>query len=277
MDERRLSVSTEGAVAVLRFANPPNEFMDDVTVGQLAATLDALEHDAGIRVVVLTGASDDVFIRHYDVGELEQRGRKLAARGVAFSLDRPVPENAIHACYRRIEQSTKPFVAAVNGTAMGGGFELALSCDIRLVRDGPFDLGLPEINIGLLPGGGGTQRLTRLVGQARALELMLLGKTFTPRQAVGYGLATECVAGAVLPRALEIANELAAKSATAVAHIKRLVRGSFGGEPQAGFAAERTLFCDLMVSDEAIREMQALNAGQRDLRWGRPPNGRPPR
>jgi enoyl-CoA hydratase len=271
MGERRLSVSVEGAVAILRFSNPPHEFMDDVTVRQLAATLEELEHDAAVRAVVLTGTSEDVFIRHYDVHELEQRGRKLAARGLTFSLDQLVPENAIHACYRRIEQSAKPFIAAVNGTAMGGGFELALSCDIRLLRDGAYDLGLPEINIGLLPGGGGTQRLVRLAGQARALELMLLGKTFTPQQAVGYGLASECVSGAIMPRALEIAHELAAKPATAVAHIKRLVRGSFGSDPGAGFAAERTLFCDLMVSDESIKRMHAMNTGHRDLRDRQPP------
>lgn len=270
MDQQRLSVSTEGAVAILRFSNPPHEYMDDVTVRQLTSTLDQIEGDAGIRAVVLTGASDDVFIRHYDVRELEERGRKLAARGLAFSMERPVPENAIHACYKRIEQSSKPFIAAVNGTAMGGGFELALCCDIRLVQDGPFDLGLPEVNIGLLPGGGGTQRLTRLVGQARALELMLLGKTFTPEQAVAFGLAAECVAGRVLPRALELAAELAAKPVSAVMHIKRLVREFGRVDQEAGFAAERTLFCDLMIGEPAIGRMHAMNTGKLDLRDRRP-------
>ena len=174
----------------------------------------SIERDAAIRVVVLTGASSDVFVRHYDVRELEQRGRALAKRGLKFSLDRPVPETRLHACCRRIEQSAKPFIAAINGTAMGGGFELALSCDLRLVQDGPFSLGLPEVNIGLLPGGGGTQRLTRLVGPGRALELMLLGRTFSPRDAVAMGLASECVDGPVLPRALDLAAELAGKSAS---------------------------------------------------------------
>lgn len=259
----RLNMTVENGVAIVRFSNPPHEYMDEVTDRALAETLDAIEGDGDIRAVVLTGSSHDVFVRHYDVHELESKGRKLADRGMKFSPERLIPENSLHACFRRIEESAKPFVAAVNGTAMGGGFELALSCDIRLVQDGPFSLGLPEVNIGLLPGGGGTQRLTRIVGQGRALELMLLGRTISPRDAVSLGLAFECVDGPVLPRALDIATELASKSALAVAHIKKLVRGAGTAD---GFALERTLFCDVMTSPEGIARMSAMNNGLVDLR-----------
>ena len=166
MKFERLSLLVENGVAVVRFTNPPHEYMDEATDRDLAAALDTIEGDADVRAIVLTGASDGVFVRHYDVRELEQRGRALAARGkTSFSLDRPLPENRLHACYRRIGEIPKPFIAAVNGTAMGGGFELALSCDLRLVQAGPHSLGLPGVNIGLLPGAGGTQRLTRLVGE----------------------------------------------------------------------------------------------------------------
>ena len=270
MQLQRVSLATENAVAVVRFSNPPYEYMDDVTLTNLTAVLDEVEGNPDVRAVVLTGASENIFIRHYDVRELESRGRRLAERGLSFSVERPIPENAIHACYRRIEESKKPFIAAVNGTAMGGGLELALSCDLRIVRDGPFDLGLPEINIGLLPGGGGTQRLTQIVGRARALELMLLGKTFSPREAVVLGLASECVAGPILPRALQVASELAARSPQAIAHIKRLVREFSSGDMRRGLAAERTLFCDLMVSRAAIEAMHAMNSGAIDIINGPP-------
>lgn len=263
--QTRLAMTVETGVAVVRFSNPPDDYMDDQTDQALGQLLDSIEHNAAIRVVVLTGASSDVFVRHYDVRELELRGRALAKRGLKFSLDRPVPETRLHASCRRIEQSAKPFIAAINGTAMGGGFELALSCDLRLVQDGPFSLGLPEVNIGLLPGGGGTQRLTRLVGPGRALELMLLGRTFSPRDAVAMGLASECVDGPVLSRALDLAAELAGKSDLAMAHIKRLVRGA-AHDMTPGLAAERTLFCDLMTSPEAIDRMHAMNQGRVDLR-----------
>ena len=270
MQLQRLSLTIENAIAVLRFSNPPHEYMDEHTDRDLAVALDRIESDASIRVVVLTGAGEGVFVRHYDVRELAQRGRALAAKGVKFTAERLVPENRLHACLRRIGEIPKPILAAVNGTAMGGGFELALACDIRLVQDGPFSLGLPEINIGLLPGGGGTQRMTRLVGQAKALELMLLGRTFSPREAVGYGLATECVDGVVLPRTIELATELAAKSPTALAHIKRLVRGSVAPDLAPGLALERTLFCDLMVSPDGVARMHAMNCGAVDLRDRRP-------
>ena len=261
----RLNVSRDGAVATLRFANPPEGYMDDGTEVALAAALDVIERDDDARVVILTGGQPGVFIRHFDVRVLERRARRMAERKMSFSVDRPVPETSLLASFRRIEESPKPFICAINGTAMGGGFELALCCDLRIAEDGPFSLGLPEVNLGLLPGAGGTQRLPRLVGVARALEIALLGKTMSPRDAAALGLVHECVPNALV-RARELAQELAAKPAAALAHVKRLVRGALAMPLVEGLARERTLFCDLMLRPEAIARMAAMNAGRRDIR-----------
>jgi enoyl-CoA hydratase len=122
------------------------------------------------------------------------------------------------------------------------------------------------VNVGLLPGAGGTQKLPRLVGEAKALELMLLGRTLSPREALSVGLVSEVVDGPVLPRARALARELAGKSPRALAHIKRLVR-SVGAQDRAkGLADERTLFCDLMVRAETIALLAEASAGRRDIR-----------
>jgi len=248
-----------GGVAVLRFHNPPHGTMDGTTEVELEAALDAIENTEALRVAILTGAQDGVFIRHYDVRVLEERARKMQARGLTFSTERPVPDSPIHRCLRRIETSNKMFIAALNGTAMGGGYELALACDLRIAQDGDYRIGLPESNIGLLPGAGGTQRLAGLIGPAKALEYILLGKTFTPALAAAAGLVNECCTGPALERALELARQLAAKQPRALAHIKRLLRGANAG---TAFADERTLFCDLMVDPRSIELMAQMNAGK---------------
>jgi enoyl-CoA hydratase len=261
-----VSLDRDGAVALVRFTNPPDGFMNTGTESEYAAVLDVIENDPAIRAVVLTGGQPGVFIRHYSVAELEQRARQMRARGLRFDTARAVPESRLHICFRRMETMPKPFVAAINGTAMGGGFELALCCDIRIAEDGPYSLGLPEINLGILPGAGGTQRLARLIGEARALELTLLGRTVSPAEAATLGMVSECCKGAVLPRALEIARELAGKSPRALGHIKRLVRGAHATDRAQGLADERTLFCDLMVDERAITLMGEWVAGKRDIR-----------
>jgi len=255
-----LGVETDG-IALLRFHNPPQGFMDGTMETELEAALDKIDASDDLRVVVLTGAHAGVFIRHYDVGVLEDRARRMQARGLAFSTDRPVPESPIHRCLRRIEASPRIFIAALNGTAMGGGYELALACDLRIAQAGDYRIGLPESNIGLLPGAGGTQRLAVLIGRARALEYLLLGRTFMPEEAAAAGLVNECCPGAAVARALEIARKLAAKQPRALAHIKRLVRRA----DLAGFAEERTLFCDLMVDPRSIDLMAQMNAGERAI------------
>lgn len=253
----KVELQVDGAVAIVRFSNPPDGYMDDDTSVGLLDALVRIESDDTIRVAVLTGADEGVFIRHFDVRVLEERGRALAARGMTFTEDRPVPPSPLHDALRRMERCPKPFIAALNGVTMGGGFEIALGCDIRLAEAGDYQIGLPEANIGLLPGAGGTQRLPRLIGEARALEFMLTGRTVTPERAEHYGLISACVDGPVLDHAMEMAHGLCAKPANALAHIKRLVRL---GPDDAMLAAERTLFCDLMVSDEGIEMMAKMNA-----------------
>lgn len=262
----RLLVDKDGPVWVARFHNPPDNVMDSLTAEELAKFLDLVEASDSVRAVILTGAAPGVFIRHYDVAELLNTGTEMANRGLQFSPDRPVPETEVHRCLRRIETIPVPFIAAVNGTAMGGGFEMALACDLRLVQAGHFDLGLPEINIGLLPGAGGTQRLSRLLGEARAMEMIMLGRTLTPQAVHEAGLALDCVDGDVLERAREVAGRIVDSSSRAILHIKRLVRGAHEGTLDQGLALERTLFCDLLVAPEGLEAMGRMVNGESDIR-----------
>ncbi len=171
----RIEIERRDAVALIRFNNPPKGYMNAAMVGELDTAVDALLADDGVRVLVFTGALKGVFVEHYDVSELVALSEKLRAKGASFSLDRPSPESAYHKILTKLEAAPKPVIAAINGTAMGGGFEFCMACDIRLAERGPYWLGQPEINIGILAGAGGTQRLVRLVGEARALELSLDG------------------------------------------------------------------------------------------------------
>ncbi len=258
---QRLIVEKDSGIWTVRFHNPPHHYMDQHTATALDAFLDDVEASDEVRVVILTGSEPGLFIRHYDVDELLQLAKALAEQRAEFSLDNPSPEADVHRCYRRMEELPVPIIAAINGSAMGGGFEMALASDIRLVQDGEFDLGLPEVNIGILPGAGGTQRLPRIIGQGRALQMMLLGQTISPQQAVDYGIALECVAGDVQQRAREIASHLAALPPKALAHIKQLVRTSADYSLHDGLARERTLFMDLMVSEDGIERMENMVDG----------------
>jgi enoyl-CoA hydratase/carnithine racemase len=263
-DGQRLDARSRGAVLQVQLFNPPQGCMDAQTELELLELLDRIDAVPAWRVVLLTGRDAGVFVRHYDVGVLEERGRAMAARGLRFTLDRPVPEAPLHRALARMEASDRIFIAAINGTCMGGGYELALACDLRYAQAGSYRIGLPEVNIGLLPGAGGTQKLQRVMGAARALEALLLGHTFTPAEAAVQGLVHACCDD-VLAHAQAVAVELAGKPQPALGHIKRLARRAAWGDAEAGLAEERTLFCDTMISDAALRRMAEMNAGQRDI------------
>ncbi len=262
----RLQVSRQNKIAVVRFDNPPRGYMDQHTVSELDALTEELAADDAVRAVVFTGAADGVFVQHYDVAELEGLSRSLREKKRSFSEQRLAPERALDRVFGRLETMDKPAIAAINGNAMGGGFEFALSCDLRLAERGPYAIGLPEINIGILPGGGGTQKLARLVGQARALELVLRGRTVDADEAARLGMVHEAVDKPVLDRAMVLAQELAGKPPLAIKHIKRLIRFAHEGALADNLALERTLFLDLMVSDDGAQRMAEFVAGTRDIK-----------
>lgn len=263
----QLTVERIGAVAIVTITNPPMGYMDSGTVPELDAVTQELAADDGVRAVVLTGGLRGVFIRHYSVIELEALSRRLRDQGVTVDIDSRIPERDIDRVFGRIETMPKPVIAAINGLAMGGGFELTLACDIRVAEDGDYQVGLPEIKVGILPGAGGTQRLARLVGMPRALEMAMRGRTVSPHEAFSLGIVQELTPpGGALARACEMAEEIAALPARAAGYIKRLVRGTPETPLAEGLALERTLFLDLLVSDEGLELMSRMNAGNLDIR-----------
>jgi enoyl-CoA hydratase len=261
-------VTTEirDGIAVVTITHPPRGYMNVETARELDAALDRIESEEAARVVVFTGGLADVFIRHYDVGEIAAM-LKLVARGQL----RPPTEGGgvqpIHALFDRVDRFAKPTIAAINGFCMGGGFEFALTCDIRLAQEGEYFIGLPEARIGILPGAGGTQRLPRVIGEARALDFILRGRTVPPREALALGLIHDLVPGPVLPAALARAGELAALPAHALRAIKGLVKGALSRPLAEGLEAEWTAFLDILARDQAARDLIArFTGGEDDIR-----------
>jgi len=267
----RVSLTFSDTTAILRCFNSNQGLMDAQMEEELLEVLDRIADWKEGRVVIITGRDPGMFIRHYDVDALHQRATSMRAAGKSFSLDRPVPAAGIHRFIEGIGQSPLVFIAAINGVAMGGGFELALGCDIRVVQSGDFELGLPELNLGLLPGAGGTQQFVRLLGESRAMYLLLTAAVLNPLQVVNYGLAQACVTDA-FAHAKGLADNIAAVPARACANIKQLVRGAARWSVTEGNAAERTLFCDCMVDAAALPLMQAVCSGVRNIS-DRPHNG----
>jgi enoyl-CoA hydratase len=155
------------------------------------------------------------------------------------------------------ESMPKPVIAAISGTALAGGFEFALSCDVRIAEDGDYLIGLPEANLGLLPGAGGTQRLPRTIGTPAALMHILMGDPLTPREAERKGLVHETVSGKALDRAMEIARRLLSFPSESIACIKRLVRNATETPLAQGLALERNLFLKLCISEPALARMRS--------------------
>jgi len=251
-----LSTRTEDGIAVVTLGGPARIFLDREMCDALHEALTALENDESVRVVVLTGGAPGYFVRHYSVAELVKLAGKLKGMGWKLDEDAPYKPGSFAKALHAAERMPQPVIAAMSGTAMGGAFELALACDIRIAQLGDYRIGLPEINIGILPGGGGTQRLPRTVGTAAALMHILMGETLSPQQAAQKGFVHEAVAGNALDRAMEIARRLATHTPQSVRHIKRLVRGAAEMPLDRGLQLESNLFLDLCGSDDAIARMQ---------------------
>ena len=213
---------------------------------ELAAALAGLDADPACRAIVLTGSGTRAFAAGADIREL--------AVQTPISL---LAEDRF-AVWERIAATRTPVIAAVRGFALGGGCELALSCDLIVAADDA-QFGQPEINLGVMPGAGGTQRLTRAIGRARAMDLVLTGRTINAREAEAAGLVSRVVpAGETLDAALELAAMIASKAPIAVLAAKEAVRLADELPLSAGLRHERRAFFALFASEDQREGMSAF-------------------
>ena len=212
-------------VAVLTIDHPPANAWNLAAMEEFGERLDQVENDRQTRVVVLTGAGEKIFSSGFDVSD---------------AANAPKTSPLGRELFRRVDRFPKPVIAALNGHAFGGGLELALACHFRIMVDDPqASVGLTELNLGIIPGWGGTQRLPRLVGRGKALELILFSRRINPREALEIGLVNQLApAEALLADALELAGKLAERPPIAVSWVlKAMAAGAYEGI-DAGLKAE---------------------------------------
>ena len=282
---RHLRIEQRGRVLQVLLDNPPANFLTTAVMQELADLLDDLEQRQDIGAVILSGAADGVFLTHFDVDEIERAvapitfsmpawltrlllesesllrhlpgARKLLRRTLLAGVD---DMNLFHEVTAHMRRMDKVFIAAINGLALGGGCELALACDLRLMaEDDQVErfLGQPEVLIGLIPGGGGTQMLARSLGVARALELCLEGQLLEPRQALALGLVNGLApAEELLEAADALAQRLSRRSPQAVHLIKRSIYQAASRDWTEGMASEKAGFLSAASQGNTRRAMR---------------------
>ncbi|MBM3431385.1 MAG: enoyl-CoA hydratase [Bacteroidetes bacterium] len=209
--------------------------------------MDQVESDATIRGVILTGAGPKAFVAGADISEFNSLEKDAAMALAKRGQD----------CFFRIERCSKPVLAAVNGFALGGGCELAMSCHLRLASENA-RFGQPEVNLGLIPGYGGTQRLTQLVGKGRALELMISGNMINATEAHRIGLVNHVhPAEALLEEAKKLMETILSKGPAAVGHVIAAVNAC-GSPNDAGYAEEVRRFGECFGTDEMKEGVSAF-------------------
>ena len=212
-----------------------------------AAALDELRADDAVRVVVITGAGDKAFIAGADIAEFANR-TALTQREVMME----------RSLFNAIDSFPKPIIAMVNGYCLGGGCEIALACDIRIASDRA-SFGQPEINLGIIPGGGGTQRLTKLVGEGKAMEMILSGGIVDAQSALSIGLVNHVVpADQLETRTMEIANRIAEKSPIALRLAKEAVKVAARSNLDEGLRREIDLFALCFSSEDKDEGVKAF-------------------
>ncbi|MDF5855677.1 enoyl-CoA hydratase/isomerase family protein [Pseudomonas aeruginosa] len=282
---RHLRIEQRGRVLQVLLDNPPANFLTTAVMQELADLLDDLEQRQDIGAVILSGAADGVFLTHFDVDEIERAVAPITFSMPAWltrllleseSLLRHLPGarkllrrtllagvadmNLFHEVTAHMRRMDKVFIAAINGLALGGGCELALACDLRLMaEDDQVErfLGQPEVLIGLIPGGGGTQMLARSPGVAKALELCLEGQLLEPRQALALGLVNGLApAEELLEAADALAQRLSRRSPQAVHLIKRSIYQAASRDWTEGMASEKAGFLSAASQGNTRRAMR---------------------
>jgi enoyl-CoA hydratase len=257
MEYQQIRIRIANRVALCGIYNPPMNLMTGRMTEELEALIEELAADDSVRVVVFTGGVEGVFITHFDVSEL------VALSGMEAPVELPkAAEMPHHRMQRRLQDLPKPVIAAINGQCGGGGCEFALACDLRIMAIGDFGIGLPEVGVGILPGGGGTQRLPRLIGYAKALEMMLLGKVIGAEEAERIGLVHKAVPAVdFMPTVLALAQRLAAGAPIAQGLIKHCVYEGRDLPLDDALQIELEAFIQTLGTEDAREAMKAYLQG----------------
>jgi enoyl-CoA hydratase len=243
-----INVSINDGVAVATINRPPANALSRALIQDVNALLDQVEKDDAVRVIVLHGEgrffSAGADIKEFTSVTSGEEFSRLAASGQDV--------------FERLERFSKPVIAAIHGAALGGGLELAMGCHIRIVTE-QAKLGLPELQLGLIPGFAGTQRLPRYVGMPKAAEMLLTSEPISGEEAVRYGLANKAYSDEeLLPKTMELAKKIAKKSPVAVRAALNMLQYSKPSSYYEGVKAESASFGEVFVSEDAKEGIQAF-------------------
>jgi enoyl-CoA hydratase len=249
MPHEFIQLSIESAVATVTINRPKAlNAMNSQTLRELEDTLVQLGGDSSVRAVILTGAGEKSFVAGGDISEMAELGPQGALR---FS-------QTGHRTVAALEALSVPTIAAINGYALGGGLELALSCDLLYASE-KAKVGLPEVTLGVIPGFGGTQRLTRLLGRARAMEMIFTGESIDAQKAKEIGLVLDVLpADKLLPHCRDIALKIASRSPVAVGQAKRTILAGMDLSLGPANELERQAFASLFPTDDQREGMKAF-------------------
>jgi enoyl-CoA hydratase len=248
MAYQNVLLETQDRISTLTINRPDKRnALNHATREEILHVLDSLEASTDSRVLIVTGAGDKAFIAGADIGEFEGR-TPLSQRDAMKSLR----------IFDAIEDFPKPVIAMINGFCLGGGLELALACDLRFASDSA-KLGQPEINLGIIPGGGGTQRLTRLIGEGKSMELILTGDLIEAMYAKELGLVNDVFSASELPdRVRVLATRIAEKSPVALRMAKEAVKAASRMNLREGLSRETDLFCLTFGSEDKEEGVRAF-------------------
>ena len=249
-----VSFSEEGGIGTITLDKPPANSYDLVYVQELGAAVQEAAGDDDVKVVILRSASEKFFCAGADIKAFQAGPHETNMEMIETS----------HRALTSMARIPKVFIAEINGHALGGGLEIPLACDLRFAGEGEYRLGTPEATLGLLPGNGGTQRLPRLIGRSRALDLMITGRTVTPREAYELGIVDALFpADELHEKTLEYAEKLASGASRAIGSIKLAVNEGIDDGLERGLARERELVEELFLSEDG-REGLAAFAEKRE-------------